>query len=202
MDSNPMGVTYFTFSAEKPGTITVHFQAKVNPHWLLGLVGGDTITADVPLTVEDCKYEVTAVSRWRVPGGTNVNNVALIENAGMTEDRAGHYVGTAGVTWQITSSPVGDCRGTQSAAPSQARLSASVEDSFQLLVTAIYDPVMVLNYADCGGMAGYINWSMTPYETAFSVHVDGGGTREVHGLHAPEDILGSTIWYVKSVTGQ
>lgn len=153
MDSDPVGATFFIFSAEKPGTITVVFQGKVNTRVLLGLeFGGNTVTAAVSLTVEDCKYKVTTFSRWRVPGPANLSILASIQNAGMTEVGGGLYKGTASVKWVFTNDRVGDCISTVTAPPSQAELTGQVYGPEKFVVTVLYDRAMVSNIVDCGGV--------------------------------------------------
>jgi hypothetical protein len=200
----------FTFTAEKPGTTVVHFQAKVNTHWLLGLLelGGNNITADVPLMVEDCKYKVTAVSRWSIPGGIHINYVATIDVAGMTEDsdRGGHYVGTASVTWQIANGTAGDCSSTQSAGPSEAWLEGQVHGD-DLAVTVFYNRVVVSNHIVCRNSEGEINgdydYSLYPDTFVFSVSASGGMDGHKHNLLEPEGtISGLTVGMVEWVTGQ
>jgi len=208
MASDGIGAAYFTFSAKRPGTTTVVLQGKVNTRVLLGLeFGGNTVTAAVPLTVEDCKYKVTAISRWRVPGPANLNMVALISSAGMTEVGGGRYEGIARVEWTITAGQVGDCIPQSVTTSSQAELNGQVFGPEEFIVDVAYLPAMISLPVYCvgsgGGVAsGSTPVQMTPDPVTLSVPASGGGDRREQILKGPQPTSGSVVIFVRRATGQ
>lgn len=203
MNSLPTGAASFTFSAEKTGTTLVVFQGVLNTRVIGGIVlNQTTLTASVPITVENCQYTVTAFSRWRVPGEANLNIVARIHNAGMTEDGGGHYKGTANVTWLIIGDPVGDCTSTITALPSQAELDGQVYGPEEFRVSVTYQAASVTLNDDCRGTGGAMQVQITPDPLTISVPTTGGSNRQTQLLQGPGADPSYTLYIVSRKTGQ
>lgn len=104
-NSNDPGGADYKFHAEKPGSTTLIFKGTINHIWWgakLGLVPfvdrRDFVEAQVEITVEQCQYKVTTISKWQVTGPANLNIEAWINEAGLTDDGTGHFRGTASVS--------------------------------------------------------------------------------------------------------
>jgi hypothetical protein len=201
--SDPIGATTFLFTAQKPGTVDVQFQATLNTRVILGLaLDSRTLTTKVTMAVEDCLYKVTAMSRWQVPGPANINILAEITNAALTDDGQGGYTGTASVKWFIHAGRVGDCTSATSAQPSQATLTA-VAALTNLVVDVDYESVSVSNVIDCGGVGGNAPWPQRPGPLTFNVPIGGGSDRIPHVLAAPDGPQpGSAVVIVTRVSGR
>ena len=210
LDSEPMGATYFTFSAEKPGATTVVFQAKLNTRVVLGFVlSSITIPPTrVPLTVIDCSYKVTAISRW---SGFGLNYVAMIDQAGLTADAPGHYTGTATVNWVITQmDSTAGCISHATTFTSQADLTGDTdEDGQQLVVDLAYQLAEVKAtwyhyFSDCTATNSHELVSYTPDPLTLSVPASGGVSSQsqalVDMLPSAQNMAGSADVVVTPVT--
>ncbi len=213
LEGDVAGSTVFTFSAKAPGTTIVRFQAKVNQLWLLGLgLGGDTIRGSVPLTVEDCVYKVTTISRWVVPMAPEIGDltyVALMTDAGMTAatDFPAHWTGAGSVTWTISpaTAPAGDCTGTFTpGSPTAAKLDALVAEKVKLDLDVSYDDMVVADFVDCIEASWTFHWKMSPEPGRFRPSIVGGAvTMHDHYLETPGGpIPCETTCWVKWVRGQ
>lgn len=202
LKSDPVGATYFTFAAEKPGTVAVVFKGKVNVLAVLGLeLSSNTVKADVTLTVEDCKYQISAISRWRVPGEAHLTLVARIKIAGMVEDGGGHYRGTARVQWIVFAGQVGDCTGTLPP-DSQAEATGQVFGPDEFVVDVSYDTAIVPLAIDCKGAGGNMEFPLTPDPVTLTVPTTGGNETLAQILRGPEDTPGTVVIIVKRAKGQ
>ncbi len=144
MASDNINRNRFTFIAEKPGETTVVFQGKVGKKVFLGLEisSGNTVTAAMPLKVENCEYRVSTTSRWVQKGGT-FSVVAMITDAGMTMDKPGHYTGDAQVKWYIVPNiELAGCTiGDVSVPNGEAILTGEWADGPDLILDVDFDPV-------------------------------------------------------------
>jgi hypothetical protein len=202
VSGTPPGTTYFTFKAENPGTASVLFTAQVNPISFLGLaVGGQSLRADITLTVEDCKYRVTATSRWRVPGEANIAIVARIVIAGMVEVGPGQYRGQARVQWYVATGQVGDCSG--SIPPeSQGQVDSTLVDPQHMLVDVTYETALVTLAVDCKETAGSRLVQLTPETVSFVIPPLGGNRTQAHGVSGPEYMIGTVTASVQRITSR
>lgn len=202
LNGTPPGATYFAFKAEKPGTVIVAFRASVNPVTFLGfVVSSNTVRTQTLFQVEDCKYRVSATSRWTVPGEARINLLARIQIAGMVEDGGGHYRGTARVQWFVSDSQVGDCQGTLTP-DSQAEVVGQVFGPDEFVVDISYDTATVKIVADCQGTGGTREVQVSPDQVTFTVPTTGGQQPLSQMLRGPGDTPGSVTVIVKRATGQ
>ncbi len=189
--ANPPGAAYFSFHAERAGTASVIFNATVDPRVFLGLsIGGQALKTDLTLTVEDCKYRLTTLSTWRVPGEANLTFVARISIAGMVEDGGGHYSGTARVQWTASAGVVGDCSGTVPP-DSQATATVQVVGRNDLVLNLLYDTANVPLVVDCKETGGTRDVTVTPDEVETNYPILGGRSTLGQILRGPEDQPGT-----------
>jgi hypothetical protein len=140
-DYEQPGIAGFIFHADKPGKTTLTFKAEIHYYqstilkWIYG--PAEIVESNpVEVTVEDCKYNVTAISHWAQGG---LKFVALIMETEMTTDAPGHYTGTATVDWFITNTPRPGCSPVMYYYTSQADLTGSMDaDGQQLVVDLAY----------------------------------------------------------------
>jgi hypothetical protein len=202
LSSHLVGAAYFSFEAEKPGTVIVEFTARVNRVMLLGYeVTGSTVKTQVVMQVEDCKYRVSLISRWRVPGEAQLTLTARVMIAGMVEDGGGHYSGTARVQWIVYAGQVGDCQGTLPP-DSQARVVGQVYGPDEFILDVDYDTALVPLAVDCKGAGGNMEFPVTPAPLTFSVSAGGGQTSLAQVLRGPGDTPGVVTVVVKRAAGQ
>jgi hypothetical protein len=175
-------VAVLAFHADKPGKTTLTFKAEVHYYvtrldkWLYG-PAKIAESNPVDVTVEDCKYKVTAVSVW---SGFGLTHVALIDQAEMTADAPGHYKGTATVNWVITEEHArAGCRPHVVTATSQADLIGDMDkDGQHLVVDLAYQLAEAtwLNFLDdCLTQSSSDLLQYTPAPLTFSVPASGGG---------------------------
>ena len=203
LNSRPAGAAYFTFSAEKSGSTTVVFQAKVNQRSFLGVTfSGDTDTTALPLKVENCRYRVTSFSRWHVQGDAEIKVIAQIQDAGMAEDGGGHYTGTADVSWVIVPGQVGTCSATATTPGSRAELNGQVYGPEEFTVNLKFLPASVTLNVDCGdGAVGTFPIELIPDSLTVSIPAAGGSERQAQQLQGVEPTVGSIVVIVKRAAG-
>jgi hypothetical protein len=202
VSSNPPGAAYFTFKAEKPGTVIVNFRGVLNELIFLGIpVSGDGVRTETLFQVEDCKYQLRALSRWRVPGEANLSLVARIVIAGMVEEGGGRYRGTARVQWYTAVSQVGDCSGTLPP-DSQAEVTGQVFGPDEFAIDMAFDTANIPLSIDCKGAGGNMTVPVTPDPVTFFIHPSGGDYSGPQVLKGPENTPGTITVHVKRATGQ
>jgi hypothetical protein len=202
LSSHPPGVAYFSFKAEKPGTVIVSFRASVVQATFLGIpVSGGTVGTQLVFQVEDCKYRVSLLSRWRVPGEAQLTLLAKVQIAGMVEDGGGHYRGTARVQWAANAGVVGDCQGML-LPDSQAEVTGQVYGPDEFIVDVDYGTSNTPLTIDCRGTGGTVPYALTPAPLTFSVTAEGGRLTLEQVLRGPEDTPGTVIVIVKRAQGQ
>lgn len=200
--TDPPGGAYFTFTADKPGTVILQFVARVNQATFLGIpVSGDSVRTQALVQVEDCKYQISATSHWTVPGPAKIRLMARIVVAGMVEDGGGHYSGTARVQWIASASQVGDCQGTLPP-DSQAQVIGQIDGPDAFIVDISYDTATVPLVMDCKGVGGTMQVQITPAPVTLTVLPTGGQLPLAQVLHGPEDTTGSVVVIVKRAKGQ
>jgi hypothetical protein len=140
-DYEQPGIAGFIFHADKPGKTTLTFKAEIHYYksttfkWIYG-PAEIAESNPVEVTVEVCKYNVTAISHWAQGG---LKYVALIMETEMTIDAPGHYTGTATVDWFITNTPRPGCSPVMYYYTSQADLTGMMDaDGQQLVVDLAY----------------------------------------------------------------
>lgn len=194
LSSDPVGATFFLFTAEKSGTVAVVFQGKVNTRVLLGLeFGGNTVTASQSLTVEECQYTVTTISRFSAAG---VNIVATMD-AKMKLEADGTLSGTGIVNWVGASVTAGDCSSVITIAPSQAELTGVLDDDY-VIVDVTYLAAALTNV---GGCPGGVNdqAEVLPDPVTVSIPASGGGQKGIpQNLNEPNfySMYGSLVIFV------
>jgi hypothetical protein len=202
LNANPPGAAYFGFKAEKPGTVILTFQARVNRVAVFGLeLRGDTLKTETLLQIEDCKYRVSLNSRWQVPGEANLALRARVSFAGMVEDGGGHYSGTARVQWVVVAGQVGDCQGTLPP-DSTASLTGQVYGPDEFVIDVDFDPAQVPIQVDCRGTGGTRTVEITPAPVTFIVPATGGNLTLVQELRGPPTPPGQVSIRVQRAAGQ
>jgi hypothetical protein len=202
-DSNDPGGADYKFHAERVGTTTIFFKGTINHVWWPAKLGlfplvdrKDFVKDQVEITVEECQYKVTTISKWQVSGEANIKIEAWINGAGLMDDGTGHYTGTANVTWQLTASQVVDCKAQSVTTTSEATLNGERDDD-QLIVDIDFLTANILLPAFCmadGDIAsGSTPVQMTPDPVTFTVPASGGGERQPHVLQGPESVSGFIV---------
>jgi hypothetical protein len=191
----------FLFVADKPGSVVLHFTAHVTRDEFLGFeTAGDTVKADFPIEVVDCKYQVSATSEWTVPGEANIRLLAHIEVAGMADDGTGRLHGTARVEWFAVAAEVGNCQGILPPA-SEADVDGEVDED-EVIVVITYEPANIPITISCAGIGGTKKVQVQPEHLSMTLPAEGGKKTLDHLLHGPEDTPGRVVVIVRRVTGE
>lgn len=184
--SNSVGAADFTFTAKEPGETTVVFggTVPVDEIWRSVLSGHD-VAGSIDLTIVECEYKVTTISRWNIGP---ISLVATIKDGKMKLDEQGHLTGTAMVKWE-TIFNVPDlnaaCGGSRdvSVTDSQASFSGDVSDSGQVTVNITYQPTMYSIKGSCSvGPVVDGAQEITPAPLAITVADSGGVSTRAQDL--------------------
>lgn len=199
---NSEGRAWFIFSAEKPGTTIIQFWGKVSSLVFLGLeISSDTVTTELSVTVEECQYKVTTLSKWQPGGIVNMRIVAWIHEAGLVDGGTGRYTGTGSVLWTLATDKLGDCNAQSVTTTSQAELTGVRDD--ELTVDVAFDTGNISLPTFCvreGVAQGSTPVALTPDPVTFTVPASGGRNRYTHVLQGPEGpISGSVVVIVTRV---
>lgn len=202
-DHDNPGTAYFTFSAKKAGTTTISFEGRISyqksilDRMLSWAQRNDLVSDMLDVTVQDCNYKVTAISRWSLFG---IGYVAIIDQAEMTADAPGHYKGTATVSWVITEvHPRAGCRPHVVMSTSQADLTGDMDkDGQQLVVDLAYqlaEATWLTFLDDCTTESSTQSLPYTPAPLTFSVPASGGDSTQsqaaVHKFYPAMNMSGS-----------
>ena len=186
--SNPPGSAVFTFLAKKPGLTELTFTGKIfDP---LSMLVGQPDRIYLPFTLDarvvNCKFTLTTVSIWRVPGEAQLALVALINEAKLEMDPQGRFSGQARVTWTGGASPVGDCSAAVVIGDSQANLEGVMDPFGWLNVNVTFQPASVAISGNCtNGTFG-----VTADPLHLSVPSTGGSDTLSQVLQGPETMQG------------
>lgn len=193
---------------EAPGQIAFSFHSKKAGTTSLKLTtidGNRVVTSDVPVTVEHCEEEITAISTWDIPGPARLGLVASIHRAPMNADEQGHLTGTANVKWFLVTGRVEDCAAdVQMVSESRADLTGQIGPDGQVTVNVFYQPTEI-NLADtCSNPEGSISGDrrvlVTPQALSLTFPAAGGTVSLNHILDGPEQTPGSAVVVVHPVT--
>jgi hypothetical protein len=186
--STPPGSAVFTFLAKKPGLTELTFTGKIfDP---LSMLVGQPDRIYLPFTLDarvvNCKFTLTTVSIWRVPGEAQLALVALINEAKLEMDQQGRFSGQARVTWTGGASPVGDCSAAVVIGDSQANLEGVMDPFGWLTVNVTFQPASVAISGNCtNGTFG-----VTADPLHLSVPSTGGSDTLRQVLQGPETMRG------------
>jgi hypothetical protein len=186
--SNPPGSAVFTFLAKKPGLTELNFTGKIfDP---LSMLVGKPDRNYLPITLDarvvNCKFTVTTVSIWRVPGEAQLALVALISEAKLEMDQQGRFSGQARVTWTGGASPVGDCSAQVAVGDSQANLVGVMDPFGWLNLDVTFQPASVSLSGNCTN--GTFRVTADPLHV--SVPSTGGSDTLRQVLQGPETMHG------------
>jgi hypothetical protein len=195
LDSQP-GVMHFRLYTKAAGTTEVYFEA---------LVKGSYVEATVPLTVEQCEVEVTALSTWHVPGEAHLALAASIHRGPMNADESGRLTGIAEVKWFVVSTSVEDCSEQPTlVTTSRADLIGQLAEDGGITVNVVYEAVPVSLSALCANAEGSIAGSQTVIVTPQSLNLQApaSGTTVLLSqiLDGPEATPGEVAVAVRPVT--
>lgn len=208
-DANDPGGADYKFHAEKAGTTIISFKGTINHIWWPAQLGlpplidrRDFVEDLVELTVEECQYKVTTISKWESSGLVKIRIEAWIHEAGLAEDGPGHYTGTGSVTWTLATDQLGDCNAQSLTTTSQAELTGARDE--ELTVNVAFDTANISIPVYCVGSDGGVAQGSTPVQltpdaVTFTVPASGGGTRETHVLRGPETVSGFVVAIVTRV---
>ncbi len=156
------GAADFVFTAENYGETIVAFAATIeNPGWV-GTNGGvsQIVSAQVDIRVVPCKFKVTTIGKWHIPGEANISIVALSNDGDVTAPNAqSSYTGSANVNWIASGDRVLDCVGKFRMGSSQVDWTGRMNDSGQLVLNGIYQQVAGSISNTCTNPEGTISGS-------------------------------------------
>lgn len=207
-DPNYPGGADFKFHAEKAGTTLITFKGTISHIWWLTLGlplidRRDFVEDQVEITVEECQYKVTTISKWEYSGQVNIRIEAWISEAGLVDDGTGRYTGTGSVTWTVFTSQLLDCDAQSVITTSQAHLTGAREDD-ELTVDVAFDTANISFPTFCereGVAQGGTPVQLTPDAVTFTVPASGGGPpRMTQVLKGPESATGHIVVSVTRVT--
>jgi hypothetical protein len=194
------GAAEFVFKAEKSGETTVKFLAGVaTPGWFgTSFKGGSTfVSADVPVRVENCKFKVTTIGEWHVPGPASISVAAISDDVEVKGGPDGSYKGSGTVNWIASADRVQDCGGTLTLGSSQVDWTGNMDNSGQLSLNGSYQPAAGSIDATCanaqGSGSGSFPVQLTPNPVRLSAASSGGGSSQSQLLQGPEPTSGSVV---------
>jgi len=186
------GTAYFTFAANKAGSTTIAFEGKI--HYHKGILDhfslaqrNDLVSDTLDVTVQDCAYQVTVTTRWTDPSR---KHTALIQQAPLSSDAPGHYIGTTKVSWIVREDhALNGCPLHSVVSTSPADLTATLaQDGESLVVTVVYQPLELVWFTyrsdDCTE-GSEIDSRNTAAQLSFSVGAHGGSGTLPQSLTAP-----------------
>jgi hypothetical protein len=140
IDGDSLGQAKFTFTAKAAGATSVKVDAKLIHNQFLGVVlNSDTVTGELPLTVEKCAYRIHATLVWKIKG--LITAVAQITDAALAPDGNGNYTGNADVEWSTTNAVPGRCHVIEHGpAPSRVFVTGESLGSDVLEVKMTFEP--------------------------------------------------------------
>jgi hypothetical protein len=143
LDTDPLGVAQFTFAAKKTGTTTVKVDGKLIQKELLGLVlSSDTVTGQLPITVEKCEYRVIVTAVWKMEGPISL--FAEITDAALAPNGDGKYAGNADVKWTSAWTYPPPCHVVPHPKPSRAYITGEIDAKGDLEVNIIFEDTLGL----------------------------------------------------------
>jgi hypothetical protein len=192
----------FLFTAKKAGKTILTFNADVEGRWTgsvkLTLLGR-TIPAkkaEIPVTVRNCKFKVTTIGQWHVPGPASISVVAISDDAEVrSADAQGPFTGSTTVNWTVTSGQVGDCLPQSVTASSQVDWTGNMDDNNLLVLDANYQTAGISLPVFCVGSDGGVAEGSTPVQLTpdplqVSVLSDGAVFEQPQVLQGPEAMPG------------
>lgn len=88
-----------------------------------------------------CKFEVTTIGEWRVPGEANIYIAATSGDAEVkAADAQGPFTGSTTVNWVFSADRVGDCVATITIGSSRVDWTGAMDDSGQLTLNSADQP--------------------------------------------------------------
>ncbi len=138
ISSDRPGEIDYRFTAEKVGKTVISFKGTINHKWF-GLASGTfTLESRVTITVVECQYKVSAVSRFESSPDFFV--VGAFKDVVMRLDAQGLYAGTATVNWSgYWRDQTGPCTHYfEAPASSKAELIGLMDEIGNLEVNIVY----------------------------------------------------------------
>jgi hypothetical protein len=167
INSDPIGVAYFTFSAEKPGEATVNFLGKLNTFVLFGIAfSSETVTDSVHLTVVHCAYDVQVISTFRAgmtSVGTSNKIIFLVDKE---RDESTFYVNWVTSALCGINSPISESKATV--------VTERVGDG-GVKVDVTFEPSSSIGGGNCGSISVDTANSTDPILSALTITVPSSG---------------------------
>jgi hypothetical protein len=196
---SPPGSVLLTYTAVKAGADVLEVLGTVDSVQFLGIeMGGTTARGIARIQVVDCKYRISATSRWRVKGDAKIAVVAKIEFAGVADDGNGHFSGLARVQWSVSTGQVGNCKG---AVPpeSEATVTGVRQGEDKVKWDIAYRSADAQISINCQGTGGSKPITMQPDPLTFTFPSEGGGKPVPHVLGKPFGDRGQSGIFVRAV---
>jgi hypothetical protein len=177
----------FTLKAKKPGSSTLYFE---------GLVQGEYVSYDLPIRVIACKFKVTTISEWSVPGPAGIHVTAISDDAEVkSADEQSPLTGSTSVNWVVSVGAVGGCSETIDVGSSRVEWNGTVDDSDQLALNGTYQTAAGALDALCVGASGEsttgnMSIELTPDPLLIGMSASGGSTSQSQILQGPEATSG------------
>lgn len=173
-DSDRPGVIRYKFQGQKAGKTVITFKGTIHHTWFGLAVGTFTRQDQVEVTVVECQYRVSAVSRFEVP---NLSVVAEFRDVVMRLDAQGLFAGRATVHWGgqwVDQS--GYCVHYLDYTTSEAALIGLMDESGQLEVNIVYTAKETPWHTACPGTPitdDRVPEPLNPSELKFEVSASG-----------------------------
>ncbi len=186
------GAADFVFTAENYGETIVAFSAMIEtPGWFGTNWGGASqiVSAQFDIRVVPCKYKVTTIGEWHVPGPANIFLAATSDDAEVkAADAQGPFTGSTTVNWAESHSGVGNCPASAAVITignSRVEWTGKMDDNGQLTLHAAYQPAQASDSVSCGE-SGTIQFQLTPDPIQISLASSGGVFKQSLLLQGPE----------------
>jgi hypothetical protein len=187
------GEETFTFTALKAGTTVMYFDAKSGDEYTL---------SEVPVTVENCDFEVRLASNWFVSQGTGGSiGLAAVLYSTLVADEKGHYTGSAKMLWTPSVVLPAICRHEDTIADSDVHLTGDINKQGKLVVQITFDTTALHEIGSCGANQT-INTTnpLKPNTLKFTVPISGGTFQKSHVVKAAgRSLVNSTLVHVYPV---
>ena len=193
-----VGQADFLFTAKKPGRTTLTFTADVPGTWTgatEAAVSGRSYRAkkaEIQVRVVRCKFKVTTIGEWRVPGPANLHIAATSGDAEVkAEEAQSAFSGSTTVNWVASIADIIDCKSILTIGSSQVSWTGTMNDADQLTLNGTYQPAAGSQSTICigqdGGVAtGNPQYQLTADPLQISIASSGGVVRQSQVLQGPE----------------
>jgi hypothetical protein len=174
--------TTFVFKSNQRGDTTLKFSAAITA----AMIGGKKTLGSslkqeetVKLKIRPCKFKVTTIETWNIPGQASGYVAATSKDAEVkAPDPQSPFTGSTSVNWIATVGGVRDCTGVATVGSSKLDWNGTMNDSGQLTLNGNFQTAAVDFQVRCAGggesLSDSMQFEMTPDPVTLTIASSGG----------------------------